>query len=646
MQSIRRIRRFASPALTALAAALMVASAVAFAASSDWGQGAALGGLAALAGAALTANAPLQPIWSAIRFSEPLRLRWLWLALGTLLLLTFADLSGEVILSRAGVSNHAQFGLLVAGIVALLLGGTGWQLRRSTWKPTPETLVLAGIVLLALILRVIYLESAFRQFIDEMNFARVVRRLVEGHSAPMAAPFSSLTAFTWLYPYWQSFTFQVFDQPLIALRLVSVLIGVLGVIAIYGLARELFDWRAGLVAAALLAVYPPHMHFSRIGINNIADPLMGTLTLLFLVRGLRTRSQADFALAGVWLGLTQYFYEGGRVIYPLLVLVWLLALALMQRVRFDAALLRRLALMAALALLVAMPVYYVLLVDQLPLLARFETAGLGGAYWQVLRDSSVQQSLTEHITWPLLIYVQMPERWLFYGGETPLLLVFVAPFFLLGLAYAISRFDHPGMALLVLWLALVTVGNMLLANSAYAPRYVVVFPALVLLVTVAICYVLAPRRLWLDRLFRLGVVMALVVGQVAYYFGPHLDDFNRQLRPHPDVQDAIFRAASLPAGAYMCIITGQQLDVSYFREVHSFIAPHTEFCLVSRDAINETFVRVVLDEFESAAFFIEPDDASNASMLLRQPELNGPLFSTYDRIPAGKQFGLFLSGDP
>ncbi|MFW5772112.1 MAG: glycosyltransferase family 39 protein, partial [Phototrophicaceae bacterium] len=548
------MQRVLFPALTATAAALMVASALLFAQVDDGAVGAvvAVVGLGVMAGAVLTANGPLRPAWTATTTGEPLRLRWLWLALGALLLLAFADVSGGLVLSHEQVSSHAQFGLLLGGIVALIVGGAGWRLRRSTWQPGTQTLALAGIVALALIVRLVHLESAFRYFIDEMNFARVTRLLADGHDAPLAAPFSSLTAFTWLYPYWQSFTFPLFDSPLMGLRVISVIVGVLGVVAIYGLARELFDRRAGLVAALLLAVYPPHVHFSRIGINNIADPLVGTLALFFLVRGLRTRRQSDFALAGIWLGLTQYFYEGGRVIFPLLVVGWLLVVALMRRVPVDGPLQRRLALMAAMAGLVAMPVYYTIAANQLPLLARFETAGLGGSYWQVLRDTDTAQTLSDHLTWPFLMFVHMAERWMFYGGETPLLLVFVAPFFLLGLAYAIVRLRHPGLALLVLWLLLVTAGNMLLANSAYAPRYVVAFPALILLVTVAICYVLALRPRWLDWLLRVAVLLVLVAGQIAYYFGPHLDDFNRQLRPRPDVQDSIFRAAHLPSDTHMC----------------------------------------------------------------------------------------------
>jgi 4-amino-4-deoxy-L-arabinose transferase-like glycosyltransferase len=117
----------------------------------------------------------------------------------------------------------------------------------------------------------------------------------------------------------------------------------------------LFDRRAGLLAALLLATYPPHIHFSRLALNNIADPLFGVLALALLAAGLRQRSRRALWLGGMALGLTAYFYEGGRLFYPLLTLLWLPALILAYRP--PARLLARFGLAA---LLVAAPVYLTL----------------------------------------------------------------------------------------------------------------------------------------------------------------------------------------------------------------------------------------------------------------------------------------------
>ncbi|HRF98926.1 MAG TPA: hypothetical protein PLZ51_27135, partial [Aggregatilineales bacterium] len=79
------------------------------------------------------------------------------------------------------------------------------------------------------------------------------------------------------------------------------------------------------VSAVMLATLPIHIQFSRLALNNIADPLFGTLTFYFIARGFKYphKMRGNFAWAGAMLGLTQYFYEGGRFLYPALTLGWL-----------------------------------------------------------------------------------------------------------------------------------------------------------------------------------------------------------------------------------------------------------------------------------------------------------------------------------
>ena len=86
--------------------------------------------------------------------------------------------------------------------------------------------------------------------------------------------------------------------------------------AVYVLGKRLFDHRTGLLAGALLMAFPPHIHFSRIALNNIVDPCFAVVGFIFLLDGFRTQSRRSYALAGVCFGLTQYFYEGGRIVFP------------------------------------------------------------------------------------------------------------------------------------------------------------------------------------------------------------------------------------------------------------------------------------------------------------------------------------------
>jgi 4-amino-4-deoxy-L-arabinose transferase-like glycosyltransferase len=68
--------------------------------------------------------------------------------------------------------------------------------------------------------------------------------------------------------------------------------------------------------------FPPHIQFSRIALLHIADPLFGVLALWFLIRAIRSNRRLDWVLMGVSLGMTQYFFEAGRLFTGALILAW------------------------------------------------------------------------------------------------------------------------------------------------------------------------------------------------------------------------------------------------------------------------------------------------------------------------------------
>ena len=241
--------------------------------------------------------------------------------------------------STWALSLDVQF-LLLAGGIAGVAWGLGddtkiqstaktpcWVQRRSPREKRFLFLALGLITLLAFVVRVWQLETSVHYFVDELNFVEGVVDVMQARQAGevlhLVHPFHWLTAFPRLFPYWQSWGVALAGQNYTGFRLASAVLGTLTVPAVYLLGKHLFDKRVGLLAALLLATFPPHIHFSRLGLNNVADPLFGTLALAFLARGLREGKQGDFALAGVMLGMTQYFYEGGRLLYPIVVGLWL-----------------------------------------------------------------------------------------------------------------------------------------------------------------------------------------------------------------------------------------------------------------------------------------------------------------------------------
>lgn len=78
--------------------------------------------------------------------------------------------------------------------------------------------------------------------------------------------------------------------------------------------------RAALLAAAVLAVLPIHLYFSRISLNLVEDSLFLVLVLWMLDRALVDGRRSDAVLAGLALGFSQYFYFGTRLL-PILTVI-------------------------------------------------------------------------------------------------------------------------------------------------------------------------------------------------------------------------------------------------------------------------------------------------------------------------------------
>ena len=115
------------------------------------------------------------------------------------------------------------------------------------------------------------------------------------------------------------------------LRAVSAFFGVLAVLAIYFLARELFRNSRGEIIALLssffLATSYWHITLSRIGFRAITTPAFSILAFYFLFRGMRRGSMLDFALSGIMLGLGLNGYIAFRFIpfafaVPILIGLW------------------------------------------------------------------------------------------------------------------------------------------------------------------------------------------------------------------------------------------------------------------------------------------------------------------------------------
>ena len=104
---------------------------------------------------------------------------------------------------------------------------------------------------------------------------------------------------------------KIFGLTEFAVRLPSALFGILAVYFIYLLVKELSTESCALISAALLAVSPWHLHFSRGGWEvNVATTLMLIGVWLFLKK--------RFELCALSFALSMYTYQSARLVVPLL----------------------------------------------------------------------------------------------------------------------------------------------------------------------------------------------------------------------------------------------------------------------------------------------------------------------------------------
>lgn len=110
------------------------------------------------------------------------------------------------------------------------------------------------------------------------------------------------------------------------IRIPAAIAGILTVLGLYFLAREMFEERTALLASFLLATSVWHINFSRIGFRAILAPLLLVWAVYLLIRGFHTefRSEASWYMitGGIVYGLGFYTYIAYRIT-PLLLLLFI-----------------------------------------------------------------------------------------------------------------------------------------------------------------------------------------------------------------------------------------------------------------------------------------------------------------------------------
>lgn len=399
----------------------------------------------------------------------------------------------------------------------------------ATTEPGPfvrwEVVALVALVMVAFLVRFINVGAIPNNVSgDEGEMGMVAREVLSG---ALNDPFMThWLSHPTLWFFLQGVSLHFFGNDIGGLRMLSVIIGTATVPMLYLFVRPLYGRPTAFMAAALLAFFHLHVHYSRYALNNIADPLFGLICFAALFSGFRKRSPPGFALAGVALGVALHFYMGTRLF---LVLV---ALLLLHQLLFNRRYLLRLRWHVVL-LVVGFFVgfgpllhYYMEHPDKFS--ERVRLVGyLEGSWFREKRVNG--QSEVEILAYQFEnaygAFTFVPERSPQYHPDIPLLNPVSSLLFLLGLALLLARWKQLDAWLLLVWIGGAPFfGGVLLANPPESGRYVTTAPALCLVVVLALQQ-LAHLLHWslalpMARLWRIpaGIVVGLALWNMYFYF--------------------------------------------------------------------------------------------------------------------------------
>lgn len=591
---------------------------------------------------------------------RPLIIGVLLLALGTLF-------GGRLVEALPAANAHLQFALLLAGVLV-----TGWALsgapRGFPSIPRYELALAAGLTVAALVLRLVETTALAPGLMDEVHFINGMHALWNDPAAPLLRQVSTFLPATILFHYWQVNAVNVIGHSLEGLRFTSQVCGALTIPAVYLLARSLFDRRTALAAALLLLAFPPHLHFSRLAYAHVADPLFGTLALGLLALGLKDGKRWAWAWGGVALGMTQYFFEGGRLVYPPLVLIWLLYLLLAwgprRMLRSHG---RGMLTACAAAGLVALPMYVTMAATGAPFSSRFNDSGGGGGLVDQLGeydslDPFSQVFLLRRLADPFLAYVALPDSTgEYYGSDQPMVLPVLVPLLLLGVGHSLWRPRSPAVVVLMGVLA-VAAGNTIMQETRWYPRYVAAMPLLPVLMAVGLRYTvpllwpkaaLPASRRWRQAGAAVVPVLAgaALVLQAAYYFGPFREAYAisfRASKPYRDSNDAVLRAAALPdpVRTQVVLVSMTDQDIHVPRSFYGFLIPgsYPLMTIPAGDFSDEFLASLPRDQ--GYAFFLEPTDPESWQRLAKAFPIGAPAYSNQLYLPPSEEYLLFLVPPP
>ena len=296
-----------------------------------------------------------------------------------------------------------------------------------------------------------------------------------------------------LYDYVVAWLMPIFGRNFLALRLTSVLAGLLLIVVAHFWIRRAFDVPIALTTSAFLAVSFWAISTSREALRSALLPALFTIVIYFMWQALRPYKRqllpglspvaarwGNYALAGLFIGLAFYTYMAARVLPGVFVLLWLYLLIFHRSLWKENWL--GIIVMVALGVAIAWPMFSYLLANPGTEQRLTQLSGpidrlLAGDPGDLFRNALSALGMFSF---------GGDTLWLYNVPGEPILNWVLSIVFYIGLFVAIRRFRKIEYALAIFWLLIGIVPSLLTGVVASNLRSIAAQPMVYLFVAIGL----------------------------------------------------------------------------------------------------------------------------------------------------------------
>lgn len=386
-----------------------------------------------------------------------------------------------------------------------------------------------------------------------------------------------------MYFYLTSLPMRVFGDGIFGLRMLSSLGGIAAVIIFYFLLKELFPKKYLLInlGTFLLSTSAFHIQFSRLGLGQIHDTLSVSLLLLLVLLFIKKKKYYLLLLAGFFLGLSQYFFFGARVM-PFIVLFWIFILTFRAKGFSILKIPLILFCIFSIAAVVVYPLFSYEFSKSAGVFDRLNQAAIVKNI-KDLEKPAVWQKIKDQISAPVVLFIKGGDKGWFYldDFDRPVMGRIIVPFILLGFILRLFKIKDRITWSLFVWLVIAYFLNGVFSqNPPHSQRLIILLPLVLIFAIDSFQMILGLFR----RKKILGIIIVLAISYAIFLeeWLFYMDEFRvKQFNNDKYIQLANY------AGRYLATLPLGSTKIYFLKETNTYYnaQPSLKF-LTKRDGVD------------------------------------------------------------